>query len=112
MKICIYGAGAVGSHFAARLANAEHEVSVVARGPHLEAIQRNGITLRSGDQTIQARVTATDRPTQLGTQDLVIVTVKAPALAGIVDGVKQLLDAQTPLIFGMNGIPWWYFHGL
>ncbi|MBT6275050.1 MAG: 2-dehydropantoate 2-reductase, partial [Chromatiales bacterium] len=112
MKICIYGAGAVGSHFAVKLANAGETVSVVARGPHLEAIARDGIRLLTGGDEIRARPAATDDPHVLGEQSLVIVTLKAPSLEGIVDGIKPLLGPDTPVIFAMNGIPWWYFYGL
>ena len=112
MRICIYGAGAVGAHFAARLSRAGEEVSVVARGPHLSAMQRDGIVVESGEKTIAARVTASADPTELGPQDLVIVTVKGPALPTLVDGVKALLGPDTPIIFAMNGIVWWYFYGL
>mgnify|MGYP003338533563 CR=1 FL=1 len=112
MKICIYGAGAVGSHFAAKLANAGETVSVVARGPHLEAIARDGIQLLTEGKEILAKLSATDDAREFGHQDLVIVTLKAPSLAGIVDAVKPLLGTDTPIIFAMNGIPWWYFYGL
>ena len=112
MKICVYGAGAVGAHFAARLADAGEEVSVIARGPHLEAIRKNGIVVEGGERTVKANVVATSEPAELGVQDLVIVTVKGPSPPGILDGVKALLGPETPVIFGMNGIVWWYFYGL
>jgi 2-dehydropantoate 2-reductase len=113
MKICIFGAGAVGCHFAARLAAIGEDVSCVARGAQLKAIQENGITLHRADQpTLNERVTASDDPASLGVQDLVIVTVKGYALAEAVDGIKALLGPETPVIFAMNGILWWYFYGL
>jgi len=112
MKICIYGAGAVGSHFAARLANAGEAVCVVARGPQLEAIQRDGIQLHSQGEIISARVQAQASAQKLGRQDLVIVTLKGPSLKEIIDDIKHLLDAETPIVFAMNGILWWYFFGL
>ncbi|MEM7254547.1 MAG: 2-dehydropantoate 2-reductase [Pseudomonadota bacterium] len=112
MKVCIYGAGAVGSNFAVRLAGAGEDVSVVARGPHLAAIQRDGIQLRAGDDVMTATVEATDEPGRLGTQDLVIVTLKGPSLPSVVDGIKSLLGPNTTVVFGMNGILWWYFYGL
>ena len=112
MKICIYGAGAVGSNFAVNLARAGADVSLVARGPHLDAIRANGLTLHSGGEVLTARPRATDNPGELGPQDLVIVTLKAPSLPGIIDPVKSLLGEKTPVIFGMNGILWWYFYGL
>ncbi|HAT35834.1 MAG TPA: hypothetical protein DCS82_08970 [Rhodospirillaceae bacterium] len=113
MKICFFGAGAIGCHFAARLAAIGEDVSCVARGEQLKAIQDNGITLHRADQpTINIRVNATDDPASLGPQDLVVVTVKAYALADAVDGIKQLLGPDTPVIFAQNGIVWWYFYGL
>src|SRR3954465_15780585 len=77
MRICIFGASAVGSHFAVRLARAGHEVSCVMRGPHLDAVRVNGLTLRAGDTEVSARVNASDDPAALGPQDLVISTLKA-----------------------------------
>ncbi|MCM0018371.1 MAG: 2-dehydropantoate 2-reductase [Tagaea sp.] len=112
MDICVFGAGAVGGHLAARLAAAECRVSVVARGPHLEAIRQNGLELRIADRTIRARVRATHDPREIGPQDLIVVSVKAPALAGIVDDLKPMLKSDTSVVYAMNGIPWWYFHGM
>ncbi|MGK0172352.1 MAG: 2-dehydropantoate 2-reductase [Gammaproteobacteria bacterium] len=112
MKICVYGAGAVGAHFAARLANANQDVSVIARGPHLEAMRSSGIVVNGGDEPLVAYVNATDDPESIGLQDLVIVTVKGPALSGIIDGVKKMLGPDTPIVFGLNGIVWWYFYGI
>jgi 2-dehydropantoate 2-reductase len=111
MKICIYGAGAVGGHFAVKLARAGEDISVIARGPNLEAIQKNGLKLLVGTDTFQAHVRATDDPAQIGTQDVVIVTLKGPSLPGIIDHVKALLGDETSIVFAMNGIPWWYFYG-
>jgi 2-dehydropantoate 2-reductase len=110
MRICVYGAGAIGGHLAARLAKAGVEVSVVARGPHLAAMQRAGLLVRASDGDIHARVTASDDPAALGPQDAVIVTVKAPALPAVAAGIAPLLAPDTPVVFAMNGIPWWYFH--
>ena len=83
MRICVFGAGAVGGHLAAKLAAAGHEVSVVARGDNLEAIKARGIALREGARTIVGRVRASDRPEDLGAQDVVFVTTKATALAAL-----------------------------
>ena len=77
MRICIFGAGAVGSHFAVRLALAGHDVSCVMRGPHLEAVRAKGLTLRVGDAEFTAQVKASDDPAALGPQDVVISTLKA-----------------------------------
>ena len=112
MRICIFGAGAVGSHFAVRLALAGHEVSCVIRGPHLAAVKAGGLTLRVGEAKFAARVKASDDPTALGQQDLVISTLKATGVASLASGLKPLLGAETPVIFAQNGIPWWYDIGL
>ena len=79
MRLCIYGAGAVGGHLAAKLAAAGHEVCVIARGENLIAIRENGVRLRHGDEEILGKVRAAQAPSELGPQDLVIVTLKANA---------------------------------
>jgi len=110
MKICIYGAGAIGGHVAVRLARAGHDVSVVARGAHLATIQANGLTLELAGERLTAKVAASDDADDLGPQDLVIVTVKAIDPAGLAEGIGPLLGAGTPVVFAQNGIPWWYGH--
>src|SRR3954452_18441819 len=112
MRICIFGAGAVGSHFAVRLALAGHEVACVMRGPHLEAVKATGLTLRVGDAEFSARVRASDDPAALGPQDLVISTLKANSLGSLVTGLPPLLRENTGIVFAQNGIPWWYDIGL
>jgi 2-dehydropantoate 2-reductase len=112
MRICIFGAGAVGSHFAVRLALAGHEVSCVMRGAHLEAVKARGLTLRVGDAEFSAKVTASDDPSTLGPQDVVISTLKANGLGALVTGLKPLLHDDTAVVFAQNGIPWWYDLGL
>ena len=112
MQICIFGAGAVGSHFAVRLARAGHDVSCVMRGAHLKAVRANGLTLRVGDATFTADVRASDDPATLGPQDLVISTLKATSLDSLVAGLPPLLRDDTAIIFAQNGIPWWYDIGL
>ncbi len=112
MKITIYGAGAIGGHLAMRLNRAGADVSVIARGAHLAAIQQNGLTVHAVDGVHNARVHATDNPASLGRQEAVFVTVKAPALPQVAAGIGPLLGADTPVAFVMNGIPWWYFNHL
>ena len=96
MRICIFGAGAVGSHFAVRLALAGHDVSCVMRGPHLEAVKANGLTLRVGDAEFTAQVRASDDPAALGPQDLVISTLKATALSQPRRPACRRCSATTP----------------
>jgi 2-dehydropantoate 2-reductase len=112
MRICIFGAGAVGSHFAVRLALAGHEVSCVMRGPHLEAVRAKGLTLRVGGAEFRAEVKASDDPTALGPQDFVISTLKATGVSALATGLKPLLRDDTAIVFAQNGIPWWYVIGL
>ena len=112
MRICIFGAGAVGSHLAVRLAQAGHDVACVMRGPHLAAVKQKGLTLRVGGAETNAKVKASDDPATLGPQDLVISTLKATGVASLASGLKPLLGSDTPVIFAQNGIPWWYDIGL
>jgi len=112
MRICIFGSGAVGSHFAVRLALAGHDVACVMRGPHLQAVKARGLTLRVGDAEFPAKVRASDDPAALGPQDVVISTLKANALASLVTGLPPLLGDDTAVVFAQNGIPWWYDIGL
>jgi 2-dehydropantoate 2-reductase len=112
MRICIFGAGAVGSHLAVRLALAGHDVACVMRGSHLDTVKANGLTLRVGDAEFSARVRASDDPAVLGPQDLVISTLKANSLASLVTGLPPLLGDDTAIVFAQNGIPWWYDIGL
>jgi 2-dehydropantoate 2-reductase len=112
MRICVFGAGAVGGHLAAKLAAAGHAVSVVVRGVALQAIRTSGLRLRIGDREIAGPVTATDDPDDLGPQDAVIVTVKATALAAVAERIGPLIAPATAVVFAQNGVPWWYPHGL
>jgi 2-dehydropantoate 2-reductase len=112
MRICIFGAGAVGSHLALRLARAGNEVSCVMRGPHLAAVRKNGLTLRVGGDEFKAAIKASDNPADLGPQDFVISTLKATGVAALAAGVKPLPSDDTAIVFAQNGIPWWYDIGL
>ncbi len=112
MKVCIYGAGAIGGHIAARLiAKTDAIVSIVARGAHLAAIRANGITLRSGGQEIGGHPRAvTDDPASLPPQDIVLVTLKGPSLSAAARPLARLLGETGFAVFLMNGIPWWWNH--
>jgi 2-dehydropantoate 2-reductase len=109
MKITIVGAGAIGGYFAARLAHSGQEVSILARGKTLENIRDHGIRLDSEGTHFAERVKASDRAADLGPQDVVIITVKAPALPAAAQSIASLLGAQTSVVPAVNGIPWWYF---
>jgi 2-dehydropantoate 2-reductase len=112
MRIAVFGVGAIGGHIAARLAAKGHDVGVVARGETLEALERNGLTLKSGTDTFNAPVRVAAGLAELGAQDVVITTVKATAPAALAEGLAPIAKAATPVVFVQNGIPWWYPHGL
>jgi 2-dehydropantoate 2-reductase len=112
MKICIYGAGAIGGFLGARLGAQGHALSAVARGATLAALRSHGIRLRMADREIRSAVTATDDPAALGPQDLVVVAVKGPGLPGVAAHIAPLLGADTVVLTAMNGVPWWFFSGM
>ena len=114
MKICIYGAGAIGGLMAAWLHRSGHEVSVVARGAHLEAIGRSGLRVRDrASGRIEAfGVKASANPAALGEQDYVLVVVKGQSLAQVAAGIGPLLGSDTSIVTAMNGVPWWFFDRL
>ena len=110
-RICIFGAGAIGGYLAHALHMGGAEVSLIARGPHLKAIQEKGLTLikDGGQETV--RMKASDDPADLGPQDYVIIGLKAHSVPPIVDQFRPLLRDDTAIVPAVNGIPWWYFHG-
>ena len=110
MKICIFGAGAIGGYMGAKLAQVGADVSLVARGPHLKAMRENGLRLieESGETTVN--VTASDNAAVLGLQDYVIVTLKAHSVPAVVPHMQPLIGDHTTIVSGVNGVPWWYFH--
>jgi 2-dehydropantoate 2-reductase len=112
MRVCVFGAGAVGGHLAAKLAAAGHEVSAVARGANLAALQNHGIALREGARTYSGRLRASENARDLGAQDVVFVTTKATALNALAGAAPALSHADTMFVFVQNGIPWWYAQGI
>lgn len=110
MKICIIGAGAIGGLLGARLAQAGHEVSLIARGPHLAAMRADGLKLRSKKEALTLRVNASDGVAGLGPQDAVFISLKAYSIAGMLPRLAPLMGPQTVVIPAINGIPWWYFY--
>jgi 2-dehydropantoate 2-reductase len=112
MKICIFGAGAIGGYMAVKLVQAGADVSLVARGPHLKAMKERGLTLiEEGGERVTVPVTASDDAATLGVQDYVIVTLKAHSVPPVVDRMQPLIGEHTTIVSGVNGVPWWYFHG-
>ena len=111
MKICIFGAGAIGGYLAVKLVQAGANVSLIARGPHLAKMKVNGLTLIESDgQRVNVPVTATDNPEDLGPQDYVFVTLKAHSVPPVINKMQPLISEQTTIVSGVNGVPWWYFH--
>lgn len=112
MRICIFGAGAIGGYIGAKLAKAGAEVSLIARGPHLAAMQANGLTLIEGGERSTVKVTASDDPAVLGRQDYVMITLKAHSVPRVIDRLTPLIGSDTTVVWGVNGVPWWYFYQL
>jgi 2-dehydropantoate 2-reductase len=111
MKIAIYGAGAIGLWLGVHLARAGAQVSIVARGATLHALQRDGMVLHSAGATINSPVTAAQDPAAMGVQDVVIVCVKTPALREVAQHAGPLLGPHTIVLSAMNGVPWWFLQG-
>ncbi|QOZ54067.1 2-dehydropantoate 2-reductase [Bradyrhizobium sp. CCBAU 53338] len=110
MKICIYGAGAIGGYLGVQLARAGADVSLVARGAHLAAMRERGLTLLAGEETHTVHPRCTDDAAELGVQDYVIVTLKAHSITGVIEKMQPLLGPHTRIVTAVNGIPYWYFH--
>jgi len=112
MKIAIYGAGAIGGFLAVKLAQAGAAVTIIARGTHLAAMQANGITLKSGEDSVTLKLRCVADPGEAGPQDYVFVTLKAHSLPEAAPQIARLMGPETVLITGINGVPYWYFYGL
>jgi 2-dehydropantoate 2-reductase len=110
-KVCIYGAGAIGGWIGVKLAQTGCDVSVVARGATLAALQQHGLRLQQGEHVASVQVRASADPADLGVQDVVIIAVKAPALAEVAQAIAPLIGPQTLVLTAMNGVPWWFFEG-
>lgn len=111
MKICIFGAGAIGGLLGVKLAEVGANVSLVARGPHLKAMQENGLSLISEEgMRSTVKVRASENAADLGVQDYVIVTLKAHSVPPVVPKMQPLLGEETTIVSGVNGVPWWYFY--
>ncbi|WP_027798519.1 2-dehydropantoate 2-reductase [Paraburkholderia dilworthii] len=112
MKAVIYGAGAIGGWMGVKLAQAGHDLGVVARGATLAALREHGLRLIERGETQTVRVKAAEDPAELGVQDLVVVAVKGPAMASVAAHIAPLLGPQTIVLTAMNGVPWWFCDGL
>ena len=111
MKIAIVGAGAIGAFLGAKLALAGEDVYLIARGPHLKAMQANGVRVRSPEGNFEAHPTASHDYESIGTVEYVFLTVKAHSLTAIAPSLAPLLGPDTAVVSAQNGIPWWYFMG-
>ena len=112
MKVCVVGAGAIGGYLGVRIAQQGHEVSLIARGPHLAAIKEKGLTLhQDGEETCVRDVFATDDMTECGPQDVILLALKSHQIVPVVDALKTLFGSETVMVALQNGIPWWYFQG-
>jgi 2-dehydropantoate 2-reductase len=110
MKVCIYGAGAIGGYLGVQLSQAGADVSLVARGAHLAAMKANGLRLLIGDEERVVHPRCTDNPADLGPQDFIIICLKAHSITGVIDAMKPLIGSHTRIITAVNGIPYWYFY--
>ena len=111
MKVCIYGAGAIGGFIGTRLAAHGQAVSVIARGANAQALRTHGWRLQGADGLVTAPAHVADDAATLGEQDLVVVAVKAHSLSGVARGIAPLLGPDTVVLTAMNGVPWWFFDG-
>jgi 2-dehydropantoate 2-reductase len=112
MKICIYGAGAIGGYIGVMLKRAGADVSVIARGSHLEAIRQNGLKLQIKGEELCAEMPASSNPADLGPQDYVIIALKAHQAWEVAREMAPLLGPNTAVVTAQNGLPWWYFYGI
>lgn len=112
MKVCVFGAGAIGGYMATALVEGGADVSIVARGPHLAAIKDNGLRISIGEEEKSYQVQASDNAADLGPQDYVIIALKAHSVPPIVDKLAPLIGPDTAVVTAMNGVPWWFFYNL
>ena len=112
MRVGIFGAGAIGGFLGAKLAAAGADVTFIARGPHLAAMQARGVVLRSGGDEVTVRPRCLADAAEAGPQDYVIVTLKAHALPGAAPQIAKMMGPSSALVTGINGVPYWYFFGL
>jgi 2-dehydropantoate 2-reductase len=113
MRIAIFGAGAIGGYMGARLANAGSDVTLIARGPHLEAMRKGGLKLIEHDGSelvVHPRLASSSA--EAGVHDYVVLAVKAHSVSPALDAILPLIGPETTVVTAQNGVPWWYFYGL
>ena len=111
MRVCIFGAGAIGGFIGFKLTGAGCDVSVIARGASAVALREQGLRLQQQDERLSVAVRVAEDPAELGSQDVVVIAVKAPALADVAARIAPLLDSTTMVLTAMNGVPWWFLQG-
>ena len=109
MKICIVGAGAIGGYLGVKLIKAGFDVSLIARGAHLEAMSKNGLTLIEDEKEISCFPKCTDSMEKLSKMDFIFITLKAYSIPGMVKEIVKMFKKNTSVITAYNGMPWWYF---
>ncbi len=112
MKIAIFGAGAIGAYAGVKLAQAGVDVTFIARGAHLEAMRKNGVTLISENKRVTVKVRCASRADEVETPNYIFITLKAHSLPAAAPEIAAMLASDTALVFGVNGVPYWYFYGL
>ena len=112
MRICVYGAGAIGSWLGARLHKAGFQTTLIARGPHLAKLQESGLTITEAGVTENLAIPASLDGSELPQQDLIFVTLKAHSIPQVVPQIKHLMHPETVVITAVNGVPWWFFYEL
>ncbi len=112
MKVAIFGAGAIGGMMGVKLAQAGADVTFIARGPHLAEMQAHGVTMHSGAETVVVHPRCVGSAAEAGVQDYVIVTLKATALPSAAPDIATMMGPDSALVTAVNGVPYWYFHGL
>jgi len=112
VKLCIFGAGAIGAYLGVELTRGGVDVTLIARGPHLRAMKKNGVTLRIGNEEHVAHPRCSDDPAEIGPQDYIFITLKAHSVPGVCAAMQPLLGPDSAVVTAANGLPWWYFHKL
>lgn len=110
IRVCVFGAGAIGGYMGAKLLGADADVTLIARGPHLKTLQDNGLRLIEGGSETVLRPRAVADAKEAGPQDFVIISLKAHSVPAVVPAMAPLFGPETAVIWAVNGVPWWYFH--
>ncbi|MEC8462733.1 MAG: 2-dehydropantoate 2-reductase N-terminal domain-containing protein, partial [Pseudomonadota bacterium] len=112
MKFCVFGAGAIGGFVGGMVSRGGAEVSLIARGRHLAAIRTAGLQVVTPTENFTVNVPATDKPEDLGIQDVIFLSTKAYSLIVASEAMQPLIGPETTVVSAQNGIPFWYFYGL